>query len=147
MITHSTDLTASNRKLLAALKRDGRASITTLASLLGLSRATVQARMERLIAGGIIQRFTIEVDSAVERDIIRAVMMIELQGSMSRSVIAALRNIPEIAALHTTNGNWDLIARIETTSLADFDRVLRRVREIKGILNSETNILLNRAFE
>jgi DNA-binding Lrp family transcriptional regulator len=46
-------------------------------------------------------------------------------------------------ALHATNGTWDLIAEIRTDSLADFDRVLREVRSIDGVLNSETSILLS----
>ena len=56
-----------------------------------------------------------------------------------------LRAMPEIVSLHTTNGTWDLIARVETTSLPEFDRVLREVREIRGVLNSETCLLLDTA--
>ena len=76
---------------------------------------------------------------------IRAVMLIELEGTLARSVTASLRRLPEIASLHTTNGAWDLVAHIETASLSEFDRILRQTREIKGVLNSETSILLNRA--
>lgn len=138
-------LSHHDRRLIAALKKDGRASITNLAALLGQSRATVQARLQRLISSGIIQRFTIELDATVDAEMIRAVMLIELEGTLSRSVTASLRHIPEIASLHTTNGAWDLVAHIETASLSEFDHVLRRIREIKGVLNSETSILLNRA--
>ncbi|MGO4816668.1 Lrp/AsnC ligand binding domain-containing protein, partial [Cupriavidus sp. 2MCAB6] len=51
--------------------------------------------------------------------------------------------LPELHSLHTTNGTWDLIAEIRASSLSDFDRVLREVRTIDGILNSETSILLS----
>lgn len=139
------DLSATDRRLIYALKQDGRASVTTLAGQLRVSRATVQARMERLIATGIIQRFTIEVDASAEVEVIRAVMMIELEGTLARSVTGALKRLVEIVSLHSTNGTWDLVAHIETSSLPEFDRVLREVREIKGVLNSETSILLNKA--
>jgi len=46
-------------------------------------------------------------------------------------------------SLHTTNGTWDLIAEIRAGSLTDLDRVLREVRTIDGVLNSETSILLS----
>jgi DNA-binding Lrp family transcriptional regulator len=46
-------------------------------------------------------------------------------------------------SLHTTNGGWDLIAEVRADSLSDFDRVLREVRTIDGVLNSETSILLS----
>jgi DNA-binding Lrp family transcriptional regulator len=46
-------------------------------------------------------------------------------------------------SLHATNGTRDLIAEIRTDSLTDFDRVLREVRTIDGVLNSEASILLS----
>ena len=58
------DISATDRRLIYALKQDGRASVTTLAAMLKVSRATVQSRMERLITTGVIQRFTIEVDAS-----------------------------------------------------------------------------------
>ena len=85
------DLDQSDRSLLASLKRDGRASITKLALDLGLSRATVQARLSKLVNTGVIQRFTIELDPALDVDVIRAVMMIELEGTMTRSVTRTLK--------------------------------------------------------
>lgn len=140
-----TELTATDRKLLAALKRDGRASVTTLADQLGVSRATVQTSMERLIQSGTIQRFTVDIDSSKGGEVIRAVMSIEVQGNLTSSIVKALKKMPEIVSLHSTNGAWDLVAHIETSSLADFDGLLSRTREISGILNSETSILLNTA--
>ncbi len=140
-----TDITQTDKRLLAVLKQDARASITTLAAHLGVSRSTAQTRLERLRATGVIQRFTIDVDASAESDVIRAVMMIELEGSLTNSVVASLTRIPAITSLHSTNGNWDLVAQIETFSLPEFDLVLRDVREIKGVLNSETSLLLNTA--
>ena len=140
------EITNTDKRLIAALKQDSRATITTLAGLLNVSRATVQTRMDNLIAGGIIQRFTIDVDASVDSDTVKAIMLIELEGPLARSVIFSLKRVSEISSLHTTNGNWDLAAHIETVGLAEFDQVLRRIREIKGVLNSETNILLNRAM-
>ena len=137
------ELTSSDRGLISALKKDGRATITELSGILGISRATVQTRMERLIRNGVIRRFTVEVDPVADQEVVRAIMTIEIQGSLSRSIIRNLRQKPEITTLHTTNGAWDLVAHIETASLQDFDRVLREVREIKGVLNSETSLLLD----
>ena len=137
------ELTQQDRRLLAVLKQDGRASVTRLAQLVGQSRATVQARMERLLVAGAIERFTIDLNPALDVEMIRAVMMIELEGVMTRSVTGTLKRMGAIKSLHSTNGTWDLVAHIETTNLPEFDRVLREVREIKGVLNSETSLLLN----
>ena len=48
----------------------------------------------------------------------------------------------EISALHTTNGAWDIVAELHAESLIDLDRVLRELRTVEGVLNSETSILL-----
>ncbi len=137
------DLNQQDRRLLAALKQDGRASVTRLAQIVGQSRATVQARMDRLVATGAIERFTIDLSPTLDVEMIRAVMMIELEGVMTRSVTRTLQRMEAITTLHSTNGTWDLVAHIETSNLPEFDRVLREVREIKGVLNSETSLLLN----
>lgn len=134
-----------DRKLVAYLKQDSRASVTLLSSALGVSRGTVQARLTRLIDSGTIARFTIEMGSADSADAIHAVMLIEVQGNQIAPVITQLRKMPEITALHSTNGNWDLVARVETINLGDFDTVLNRVRDIRGILNSETCLLLSQS--
>lgn len=140
-----TDLTATDRLLITALKQNARASVTTLAALLGVSRATAQTRLDRLVASGVIRRFTIELDAIGVADVVRAVMLIEVQGPRARAVTRVLRAIPEIVSLHTTNGAWDLVAHVETGNLPEFDRILRVVREITGVLNSETCLLLDSA--
>lgn len=139
------NLDSKDRQLIAFLKQDGRASITVLAAELGVSRATVQTRLERLINTGVINRFTVELSSTGEEDIIRAIMMIEIEGSLEKGITRRLRQMPEIANSYTTNGKWDLVTVIETKSLPDFDRILREIRQIRGVRNSETCLLLDRA--
>jgi DNA-binding Lrp family transcriptional regulator len=134
-----------DHRILAVLKKDARITITELALKIGAARATVQSRMERLIQDGTIQRFTIETAKVGQEKLIRAIMMIEIQGPQGRQVTKSLKQINEIVSLHNTNGNWDFVAELEVTSLIEFDRILRQVRDIKGVLNSETAILLSPA--
>ncbi|MBL9060748.1 MAG: Lrp/AsnC family transcriptional regulator [Mangrovicoccus sp.] len=136
------ELTDTDRRILAALTEDARVPVKVLADRLGLSRTTVAARLDRLIGEGIIRKFTIVTRSA-EQAGVRAMMAVELQGSLSRQVIRAMGAIPEVTSLHSTNGAWDLVAEIRAADLRDFDRVLRAIREIPGVLNSETSILLD----
>lgn len=130
-----------DRRLLAILRTDGRASISKLAELLKISRGTVQNRIDRLTAEGIIAGFTVRI-AAEDPHAVRAVMLIEITGQKTVSAIKMLRGIPEIRALHTTNGAWDLVAEIQTENLAEFDRVLRHIRAMDGVSKSETSLLL-----
>lgn len=129
--------------LISVLREDGRAPIAKLGKILGVSRATVQSRLDRLIETGAVLGFTVRFRQDYDVDAIRAVMMIEVSGKSTTAVIRKLRGLPELHSLHTTNGTWDLIAEIRAGSLSDFDRVLREVRTIDGVLNSETSILLS----
>ena len=132
-----------DRRIIAHLRTDGRASLTKLSDALGVARGTVQNRLDRLIDTGTLLGFTVRVREDYDVNTIRAVMMVEVVGKSTTQVVRKLRGLTEISALHTTNGNWDLVVDIRAASLADFDRVLREVRMIDGIANSETSLLLS----
>ena len=131
-----------DRKLLARLKIDGRASVTTLSGVLGLARGTVQSCLTRLIQTRVIKRFTVELNAPETHDLVRAMMMIEVRGNTANSVQKALQRMPEITSLHRTCGVWDLVVGIETINLVEFDGILARIRELPGVSNSETCPLL-----
>ncbi len=132
-----------DRRIIAHLRTDGRASLTKLSDALGVARGTVQNRLDRLIETGTLLGFTVRVREDYDVNTVRAVMMVEVVGKSTTQVVRRLRGLTEIWALHTTNGNWDLVADIRAASLADFDRVLRDVRMIDGVANSETSLLLS----
>lgn len=129
--------------LIAALRRDGRASLSELALRLGVARATVRARMERLQATGEIAGFTVLTRGDATASNIRALMMIGIEGRGAEKTMARLAGIPAVQAVHSTNGRWDLIAEIGTATLLELDEVMFRVREIDGVVTSETNLLLS----
>lgn len=136
------DLDALDYRLIAELRIDARAPVSRLAKCLGVTRSTVERRLARLLDGGAIIGFTVRARDTRPGDV-RAIMMIEVAGRTTGAVIHGLKGLPEIRALHTTNGGWDLIAEIRARSLTEFDRILRQVRQIDGVLNSETSLLLS----
>lgn len=131
-----------DRKLLALLRTDARASASALAAQLKVSRGTIQNRIERMQARGAIQGFTVRARPDLEAERIRAMMSIEVTGERSGAVVKALRGFPEVVAIHSTNGRWDLVAELDTDSLAGFSRTLDEIRKIEGIAVTETSLLL-----
>lgn len=131
-----------DRRLLALLRADGRASTAALAERLKVSRGTIQNRIDRLQRSGLLVGFTIKLRNEVEGSGVRAITLIEVRGGATDALIAALKQIPEVVQVHSTNGRWDLVAEIRTETLGEFDRVLRELRAIKGVANSESNLLL-----
>ena len=133
----------TDRQLIGLLRNDARASVASLAKALNVARGTVQNRMARLAASGTILGYTVRLkpDIGVER--IRAFMTVAVEGNQVDGVIKALRGEPAVAALHSTNGRWDIVAELRADSLEEFDRVLARVRLIEGISQTETSLLLS----
>jgi DNA-binding Lrp family transcriptional regulator len=138
-----TMLDEADQRLIAELRRDGRASLSDLAERLGLSRATVRSRMERLAARGEIAGFTVLTRSDVTESPVRGLMMIGIEGRGGEKLMARLAGIPAVMAVHSTNGKWDLIAELATQTLLELDEVIHRIRAMEGVVTSETNLLLS----
>ena len=132
-----------DRRLLALLRADSRAPVASLAARLKVSRGTVQNRIDRMRrSGGAIHGFTVRTRPELEESRIRAIMGIAIEGERSAAVVKALRGLPEVDKVHTTNGRWDLIAELDTATLAEFSRTLDQIRMVEGIASTETSILL-----
>ncbi|SMX31127.1 Lrp/AsnC family transcriptional regulator [Octadecabacter ascidiaceicola] len=130
-------------KLVQALKRDGRAAVSDLSADLGVTRATVKARMDRLRTSGEIAGFTVQTRSDVASHSVRGLMMLGIEGRGTEKVMRALLGMVEVQAVHSTNGTWDLIVEIGTGSLDALDAVLFRIRRMDGVTRSETSLLLS----
>jgi|SRR6056297_754818 len=143
MITHEVKMDATDRRLVSALRHDGRASVSDLATTLGLSRATVRSRLDRLLQRGDVVGFTVVLKEDVARDPVRALMMIGIEGRGTDRVIRQLNGMPQVRALHSTNGRWDVIAELGTETLDALDAVLSRIRKFDGVTKSETSLLLS----
>ena len=132
-----------DQALISALRHDARASLSDLAITLGVSRATVRTRIERLQSRGEIVGFTVLTRADVARDAVRGLMMIGIEGRGTERVIRQLSGLSEVRQVWSTNGRWDVIAEIGTDTLEAFDTVLTRVRKFEGVSTSETSLLLS----
>jgi len=132
-----------DRRLLALLRVDARESVASLARELEVTRSTVTARLARLVDSGTVVGFSVRIREDRDPSSIRAIALLEVEGRSTDVVIHKLRGFPEVHALHTTNGGWDLVAELRTDTLGNFDRLLGRIRSVEGIVNSETSLLLS----
>jgi DNA-binding Lrp family transcriptional regulator len=133
----------TDRRLIALLRHDARATIATLAKELRVARGTVQNRMARLEADGMILGYTVRLKPQAEEQGIRALMTIAVEGNRNEAVLETLYGDPAVVAMHTTNGRWDIVAELRTDSLASFDQVLRRIGQTEGVARTETSLLLS----
>ena len=130
-----------DHRLLALLRHDARAAVADLAKALKVSRGTINNRMARLQRDGVIAGYTVRLRPDATPDEIRAWTSLAIEGNQQRA-IQALLGEPGIAALHDTNGRWDLLAELRAVNLQKLSAALERIRLIRGIQTSETSIHL-----
>ena len=75
---------------------------------------------------------------------VRAITLVQVSGATARAVAKAVGAIPEVRALHSTNGKWDMVAELHCGRLAELDQALAGLRGVRGVTNTETSILLAR---
>lgn len=140
-------LTASDQELLSVLRENARASTAEIARRLGLSRTTVQSRIERLERDGVIAGYTVRVADAAERGHIRAHIMVTVLPKQMAAVSEALRAMPEVRALHSVSGPFDLMALGVVPTVAEMDALTDRIGAVDGVERTTSSIILSAKFE
>ena len=136
-------LDPTDHALLALLRDDARAPTAELARRLGLSRTTVQSRLERLQRQRVITAFTITVADELEAGLVRAHVMIALAPKRSGAIEVALRGIPEVRVLHSVSGPFDLIAIVAAASIGELDALIDRIGGLDGVERTTSAIVLS----
>jgi len=129
-------------KLVSALRHNARASLSTLAGIVGVTRATIRTRLERLESRGDIIGYSVVTKGDIAGLPVRALMMIGIEGRGTERIVSRLTGYPEVQEVHSTNGKWDLVVEIGAETLVELDRVLGLIRRFDGVQSSETSILL-----
>jgi DNA-binding Lrp family transcriptional regulator len=134
------DLDARLIDLLAAEPRLG---ILECARRLRVARGTVQARLDKLVARGVVRGFGPDVAPAAIGYGVTAFVTLEIRQRLGHDRVAAhLSGIPEVLEAHTITGSGDLLCRIVARDNADLQRVIDQIVGYEGIVRAVTNIAL-----
>ncbi len=138
-----SNLDKKDLSLIALLRSNARMPVVNLAKHLGVSRATVQNRINKLEHDGVILGYTVKLSPDSESHPVRLLMNISVEAKNEPAVIKRLRGYPEVIAIHHTTGHWDVIADIRAQTLPSLNSIMGEIRLIEGILQTETNLLLD----
>lgn len=139
--SHSVD--ALDARLLALLAAEPRIGVLECSRRLGAARGTIQARLERLTARGVIADFAPTVDPSALGYPVTAFVTLEIEQGRGHVAIAEdLAGIPEVLEVHTITGPGDMFCRVVARSNADLQRVIDTVVATHGILRTATIIAL-----
>lgn len=135
--------TNADNALIALLRENARAPIADLARRLGVSRTTVQSRLERLENRGVIAGYSVKLSSDHEKGLVRAHILVTVPPKLAASVTAELRRIPEVRTLHSVSGSFDMIIVVEAPSVADLDALIDRIGALDGVERTLSSIILS----
>jgi DNA-binding Lrp family transcriptional regulator len=142
-----TALDATDHMLLNLLRENARTSTAELARNLGLSRTTVQSRIERLERGGVVAGYTVKLADEVEAGLVRTFVLITLAPRQTKVIEAALRRLPEVRTLHSVSGPFDLLAIVAAASIGELDAVIDRIGLLEGVERTTSAIVLSTRIE
>ena len=131
-----------DHRLLELLVEDGRAPVAGLAKRLGLARSTIQQRLARLEATGIISGYTVRL--GVTRPTgMAAYVHVTIDSKYGTRITDELAALTAIRELHTVSGDADLLALVQARSPEALDEVLDRIGRIPGVVRTSTSVVLS----
>ena len=137
-----------DRRLVEALRRDGRASYAELARSVGLSSSAVHERVAKLESTGVIIGFRAIVNPHAIGLGVTALVGIE-PGEYGRDelIAAALEAVPEVESCYGVAGDEAFVVQVRVASVDHLHRCIGRLRAIDGVARTRTTVVLATRFE
>lgn len=136
-------LTFKDQQLLGALRGNARATTTELAKTLGVSRSTVQKRLERLQDEGVIAGYTVQLTSEFLDQEIKAHVTITVKPRATDNIIKTMGQLDAVRAVYSVSGPYDLIVEVAALSVTELDAVIDRIIAIEGVERTVSAVILS----
>jgi DNA-binding Lrp family transcriptional regulator len=130
-------------RLLRELDAAPRVGVLEISRRLGIARATAQARLDRLVARGVIATFAPTLDPVAMGYTVTAFATLEIRQGRGQAVLAHLRGIGQVLEVHTITGPGDMLCRVVARSNDDLQVVLDEVTQCADIVRSSSVIALS----
>jgi Lrp/AsnC family transcriptional regulator, leucine-responsive regulatory protein len=135
-------------KILTSLSIDSRRSYADVGADVGLSTAAVHERVKKMLASGVIERFSLRIDPLKVGLNLTAYVAIRNDGGVHcREISPALRAMPEVLELHSVAGEYDFLAKIRTTHAKALEDILYVIKSIPGVARTTSTVVLSTEFE
>lgn len=131
-------------EIIALMRAEPRIGISEVSRRLDVARGTVQARLEKLVARGVITGFGPEVDPSRMGYPVLAFVFLELSQGRLEEAVAHLRGIPEVLEAHGTSGTRDLLCRVAAHDTEHLQGIINRMLETPAVRRSTSYVALSR---
>lgn len=136
-----------DRKILTLLKEDSRIQFAEIGKKVHLSAPAVFARVKKMVASGVIAKFTVELNPVALEASMCAFIRIVLKGVTSAKAIELLKEYREIEEAHHVAGEDCLILKVRTRDSLELNKLLESIKVIQGIERTVTSVVLRSEFE
>jgi len=136
-------ITNKDTELLNVLRENARASTTDLAKQLGLSRSTVQKRLERLESQGVIAGYTVRLSPQYLDQEIKAHISIIVSPDKTTNIIGTMRKIDAVRTVYSVSGPYDLIVEVSALTVKDLDQIIDDLIAIDGVERTMSSVILS----
>lgn len=126
-------LDETDLKILKELQKDGRMNYAEISRRTGIPSSTVYDKITRLVDRRVIKKFTVILDRERVGFAVSALVGVETGAELYGNVAKKLCQLPELIRVYGTTAEFDLMAKIRTTSLKRLNEIVNRIREIKGV--------------
>jgi DNA-binding Lrp family transcriptional regulator len=135
---------ALDGRLIELLMAEPRVGMLEASRRLGVARGTVQARLDRMDARGVITGYGPDIDPAAIDHSVMAFITLEIRQAGGHEPVAGhLAAIAEVLEAHTITGAGDMLCRVVGRSNADLQRVIDAIVELDGVVRTSTVIVLD----
>lgn len=135
-------------KIVTLFTEQPRISVLEASRLLEVARATVQARLDRMMQNGVISGWGPRVNPAqFGYPVVAFCSLTIMQDTGHDAVAEKLSSIPEVQEIHTVSGGSDLLTKVVARSNADLQRVIDSIIATRTVVRSSSTIVLNTHFQ
>jgi len=137
-----------DRTILMHLRNNARMSLQEMSHLTGIPDSTLQFRLKRLRAKGIIERFTVMANSAATGYTVTAMVLVQTATDRHDEAKLALAKIPEITEVYGILGEHDLLVKVWCKSLEELNRMINgEIRSVEGVKELIEMLVIERIKE
>ncbi len=126
-----------DEKIIYLLRRNSRTPFVEIADKIGLTEGAVRARVGKLVADGVIKKFTIDAEEGI-----KAIVTIATSSNVPTTRVANSVKELGIEKTYEVSGDYDIICFIQSGQMSEIDKLVEKIRKVNGVVDTKTFMVL-----
>lgn len=137
-----------DRRIVEALRRDGRATYAELGRIVGLSAPAVHDRVAKLEAAGVILGYRAAVaPAALGLGVTALIGVLQSDAAEQNDIAEQLAELAEVESCWFLAGEESFMLKVRVPDIATLEHTIGRVNRIRGVARTRTTVVLSTKWE